>query len=304
VTPPRNAAASVRDRLLQRAKREGRPFEELLTYYAIERFLYRLSQTDHASRLVLKGALMLPLWGTSIARATRDIDMLGRVSMSAEAVETMVRECMQVVAEPDGLEYVTDSIVLSEIRKDERYGGVRATFQAGIERTRIHLQLDVGFGDVVTPSPVAISYPTLLDHPAPVLAGYPPVTAIAEKLNAIVDLGMANSRMKDYFDLWSLSRALELDGALLASAIAATFRRRETAIPPAPPVGLTAAFGSDAAKQQQWNAFLRRIRAVDALALHVVVDRVAAFLVPAIAVAARGESWVATWPPGGPWRSE
>jgi len=301
VTPPRNVAASVRDRLLQRAKREGRPFDEVLVYYAIERFLYRLSRTRHAQRLVLKGALMLPLWGSSIARATRDIDMLGRATMAPAEVEGIVRECMQVQVDADGLDFVPGSIVLDEIRKEERYGGVRTTFQARMERTKIHLQLDIGFGDVITPSTVEITYPTLLGDPAPVLAGYPAATAVAEKLEAIVDLGLANSRMKDYFDLWTIASALELDGRTLARAVAATFRRRGTALPSAPPVGLMAAFGDDDAKQRQWAAFVRRIRIPDAPPLSEVIGRIAAFLVPVLDAALSDVEWRATWPPGGPW---
>jgi hypothetical protein len=214
----------------------------------------------------------------------------------------MVHECMAVPVDADGLEFVPATIALSEIRKEERYGGVRANFEARMERTRIHLQLDIGFGDVVIPGSIEITYPTLLEHPAPVLAGYPAITAIAEKLNAIVDLGMANSRMKDYFDLWSMAGALELDGSWLARAVAATFHRRGTPLPAVPPVGLTPAFGSEPSKQQQWTAFVRRIRLDAPPSLSAVVERVAGFLVPILDTAAGGDQpWKATWRPGGPW---
>lgn len=302
MTPPHNAAASARDRLLQRAKKESRPFDEVLTYYAIERFLFRLAQTSHVERLVLKGALMLPMWGFSLARATRDIDMLGTTTMTSDEVGAMVRECMQVGVEPDGLEFLPGSIQLSEIRKEERYGGVRATFEARMERTKIHLQLDIGFGDVITPAAIEISYPTLLDQPAPTLSGYPAVTAIAEKLEAIVDLGLGNSRLKDYFDLWRLAGALELDAATLTRAVASTFRRRGTALPAVTPAGLTPAFGGDPTKQRQWSAFIRRIRISDAPTLATVVEQIAAFLQPVLEAAARSEPWPARWQAGGPWK--
>jgi hypothetical protein len=301
LTATRNRAASALARLLAKAKAGNRPFDEILIYYGIERFLYRLGRTPHAHRFVLKGALMLPLWGSSIARATRDIDMLGTTTMSPAEIEAIVRECMQVIVDPDGLEFLPDSIELSEIRKEERYGGTRATFQARMERTKIHLQLDVGFGDVVTPGPVEIHYPTLLEHAAPVLAGYTAVTAIAEKLSAIVDLGLANSRMKDYWDLWSISGALELHGPTLATAIAATFRRRGMPLPATQPPGLSDEFSADVTKRQQWNAFVRRLRVSEGPDLADVVNRTAGLLQPVLDALGRREDWDATWPPAGPW---
>lgn len=301
MTAGRNPAASARARLLQRARSEGRPFDEILTYYGIERFLCRLAQTRHRELLVLKGALMLPLWGTSVARATRDIDMLGRTVMTAGEVEQMVRDCIRAEVEPDGLVFLSESIALDEIRKLDRYRGVRATFEGRLERARVHLQLDIGFGDVVTPGAMDIVYPTLLAHAAPRLVGYPVATAIAEKLEAIVDLGMANTRLKDYFDLWSIAGALTLEGAVLRQAVVATFRRRDTPLPSTPPPGLCPAFGGDAAKERQWAAFVRRIRVRDAPRLREVVEFVARFLQPVLDAAARSEVLRATWVPGGPW---
>lgn len=202
MTGPKNLAASVRERLRHRAVADGRPFDEVLTYYAIERFLFRLSQTAHRDRFVLKGALMLPLWGMAMARATRDIDLLGRGTPTPDEIAGVIADCIAAEVPPDALEFDASSIETGKIREDERYGGIRATFLAYLERARIKMQVDIGLGDAVTPGVVTIIYPVLLELPAPKLFGYPVETTIAEKLEAIVDLGLANSRMKDFFDLW------------------------------------------------------------------------------------------------------
>jgi hypothetical protein len=302
MTAPRNVAASVHDKLLARAKREHRPFDEVLTYYGIERFLFRLGETPHVTRFVLKGALMLPLWGSKVVRATRDIDMLGATTMTQDEVARVIRDAMAVAVDPDGLDFLPDTIELTDIRAEEKYGGVRATFEARMDRAEIHVQLDVGFGDVITPGTLSIQYPTLLAGPAPRLSGYPPETAIAEKLEAIVDLGLANSRLKDYFDLWSLTGELALDGKTISAAVAATFRRRGTTLPSNLPAGLTDAFAKDQAKQRQWAAFVRRIRVENAPSLVEVVERTSMFFEPVLlALAAR--SILGTWAPGGPWTS-
>jgi predicted nucleotidyltransferase component of viral defense system len=296
VNRSKNLAASVRERLRQRAAHDGRPFDEVLTYYAIERFLFRLSRTPHRDRFVLKGALMLPLWGTSIARATRDIDLLGRGTPTLDEIAATIRDCMTVAVAPDAVEFDVSSIKTSEIREQERYGGIRATFLARLERARVKMQVDIGLGDVVTPDVVAITYPALLEMPAPELSGYPVETTVAEKLEAIVDLGLANSRMKDFFDLWSLLGNLDLDGATIAKAIGATFARRRTDIPIASPIGLTAEFANDRAKLVQWSAFVRRLRLEDPPSLNAVVNRIAAFAQPVFSAgisATDGSRWSA-----------
>jgi nucleotidyltransferase AbiEii toxin of type IV toxin-antitoxin system len=221
VTGPKNLAASIRERLRNRATAEHRPFDEVLAYYAIERFLFRLSKTPHRDHFILKGALMLPLWGATIARPTRDIDLLGRGSPTADQLAAVIADCIAADVPPDALSFDASSIETREIREQERYGGIRATFRATLERARIKMQVDVGLGDVVTPKPVMITYPALLELPAPELVGYPVETAIAEKLEALVDLGMANSRMKDFFDLSSLLGNLDLDGRTIAMKVIA-----------------------------------------------------------------------------------
>jgi hypothetical protein len=299
--PPKNIAASVRERLRQRAAAQGRPFDEVLTYYAIERFLFRLAQTPHRDRFVLKGALMLPIWGSALARATRDIDFLGRGTLEPEAVATIIADCIRVSVPDDGVVFDSASIKTSEIREDERYGGIRATFLGHLERARINMQVDIGLGDVVTPGIVDVAYPALFDLPAPELSGYPVETAIAEKLHAIVDLGLANSRMKDFFDLWTLLGHLDLDGETLVRAVGATFARRGTTIPSAAPIGLTETFAADRDKLAQWSAFCRRIRLADPQALGTVVARIAGFAQLVFSAASRAAPSPSRWSPGRGW---
>jgi hypothetical protein len=275
----KNLAASIREQLRKRAVAEARPFDEVLTYFAIERFLFRLSRTAHRDRFVLKGALMLPLWGTALARATRDIDLLGRGAVTPEQLANVITDCLTVEVPPDAISFDASTIKVTEIRENARYGGIRATFLGYLERAKINMQVDVGLGDVVTPAVVSIVYPALLELPAPELSGYPVETTIAEKLEAIVDLGLANSRMKDFFDLWCLLGNLEIDGAIVTAALQATFARRGTAIPQDPPVGLTEQFVTRD-KLAQWSAFTRRLRLDDPPDLAPVIARIAAFATP------------------------
>jgi hypothetical protein len=259
VTIPRikNMSASVRQRLLNYAQASGRPFGEVLQYYAMERFLYRLSVSPHSGRFLLKGALLLTAWRAAASRPTMDIDLLGRTSNEVERIVQLMQEVLQVDVPNDGIVFDPASFAAGAIREDADYSGVRVTFTGNLAAARIHMQIDIGFGDVVTPAPEKLSYPTILDFPAPVLFGYNRETAIAEKLQALVQLRMLNSRMKDYYDLWLLSRDPELNIATLREAIQRTFRNRNTAIEVAP-VGLSAEFCNDPVKQAQWQAFLKR----------------------------------------------
>lgn len=303
MTGPKNLTASVHARLLARAKAEKRPFDEVLTYYAIERFLFRLSRTAHRDRFVLKGALMLPLWGTSIARATRDIDFLGRGTLTVEEVGSVIRDCLAVEAPPDAINFDATTLAVDEIREDTRYGGIRATFLGYLERARINMQVDVGRGDAVTPGVVTITYPVLLGLPAPELVAYPVETTIAEKLEAVVDLGLTNSRMKDFFDLWSLLGNLELEGETMTTAVNATFTRRGTEIPTKAPVGLTEQFARDRTKLAQWSAFTGRLRIPDPPDLVPVTERIAAFAMP-VFTAIGGSTHVANrWLAARGWRA-
>ncbi|MFO1398101.1 MAG: nucleotidyl transferase AbiEii/AbiGii toxin family protein [Burkholderiales bacterium] len=280
-------AASIHARLLNRAKERGEDFNLLLTRYGIERFLYRLSQLPAREVLLLKGALLFDLWFDVPHRPTRDADFLGFGPKDAEALATTIRDICVVVAVDDGMVFDPESIAVEEIREDARYGGLRVRLLGKLGNARVTLQLDVGYGDAVTPGPEEAEYPTLLeDMPAPRLRTYPRASVVAEKLEAIVSLGMGNSRMKDYFDLRAMAREGALDEKLLGEAIAATFDRRRTAIPPRAPLGLSEEFWRDATKLAQWRAFKSRNR-LDAPELEAVAREIYDFVEKPLAIARR-----------------
>lgn len=284
----RNVAASARARLKNRSDATNEDYNLLLTRYGLERLLYRLSVSEHAPNFLLKGALLFLLWHELPHRPTRDADLLGFGADDVDSVVAVFRDVCAVACD-DGMLFNVDAIRGSVIRKQAGYGGVRIEIPASLDGAKLALQVDVGFGDVVTPQAQMVSYPVLLDdQPAPHLRAYPKYTVCAEKLQALCLLAMANTRLKDYFDLWLLLREGDLDNALLAQAIAATFARRGTALPPAWPIGLTDAFATDAAKQRQWQAFLRKNR-LDAPALTEVVSELRAVLAQPLD-AARGRT--------------
>lgn len=298
-----NIAVSVHTRLLNRAKAESRPFNELLQYYAMERFLYRLSRSAHADGFVLKGALMLQLWGGPLRRATKDIDLLGRSTVTVAELIEVVRACIALDVDDDGLRFDPRTVTGDEIRLAASYAGVRVRCGAYLGKARVALQVDVGFGDVVTPGVQEIEYPTLLDFDAPRLNGYTPETTIAEKLQAMVVLDMANTRMKDFLDIWSLAQCREFSGELLSRAIKATFGRRQTALPESTPIALTAGFHSSPAKQTQWRAYLRKGKVQGAAPpLNEAAMQIHAFVMPVVGALVRGAKYTCRWLPGGPWR--
>ncbi len=273
----RNLAASIRARLKNHADAAGEDFNLTLTRYGLERLLYRLSASTHAGRFLLKGALLFSLWYDQPRRPTRDADLL---AFGPDAIDAMVDTFREICAVPcdDGLILDPGSVRGAEIRKSAGYGGVRIELQARLDGARISLQADVGFGDVVTPGPVPVSFPLLLAGlPAPQLRAYPKATVIAEKLHAICLLGLANTRMKDYFDLDLLLQDDALDPAELRRAIEATFRRRKFPLPGDWPAGLSDVFAADLVKQAQRSAFLRKNR-LQAVPLPAVVGRLRAGL--------------------------
>lgn len=270
-------AASIHTRLSARAKVRGEIFQEVLTRYGIERFLYRLSLTPARDTLWLKGALLFDLWFDVPHRPTRDADFLGLGSADRDALQSVVRDACRIDV-PDGMRYEPDSIRVREIREDAHYAGLRVTLTGTLKNARCPVQLDVGYGDAVTPGPEEAVYPTLLDDlPAPRLKVYPRETVIAEKLEAIATLGIANSRMKDYFDLRALARDGAIDPLILSEAIRATFERRRTPLPVGILLGLDDQFARDKVKQVQWNAFLVKNR-LQGPTLDIVVREVRAFL--------------------------
>jgi predicted nucleotidyltransferase component of viral defense system len=296
-----NRAASVHQRLLNLAKGSGRPFNELLQYYAIERFLYRLSTSKYRDLFVLKGALTLMVWQTPVTRPTRDIDLLGRISNDLDAVRMVIAEVCQQSVDDDGLSFDSSTVVSERITEDANYEGARVRFQGRMGNARIPMQIDIGFGDVITPAPVPISYPAMLGGSVAELMAYNRETTIAEKLEAMVTLGQLNSRMKDFFDVWLLANNFEFDGGILSRAISQTFARRETQVDAAP-ICFTAAFASDPMKVSQWDAFIRTARLATVPSLAGTIVGIRAFLEPPLAAVALKKDFSMHWNAPGPWR--
>jgi hypothetical protein len=298
---PKNIAASVRQRLLDKARETGRPFNELLQYFAMERFLYRLSRSPYANKFVLKGALMLIVWEAPLSRPTMDIDLLGRIDNSIETIVEVTRQICRHEVEPDGIVFDVTGIEAENIAEDADYEGIRIRFRGSLDTARFIIQLDIGFGDIVVPSPEPTNYPTLLDLPAPRLRGYSRESTIAEKFEAMVKLGILNSRMKDFFDIWLMSRQFDFEGPIVAEAISKTFSTRGTNIQ-AKPIALARAFGEDLEKAAQWRGFVRKNRLVDVPQnLAEVVTAIADFLRPITEQLAAGRVFKATWKARGPW---
>jgi hypothetical protein len=299
--PVTDVAASVRQRLLNLARGRGVAFDQLLVYYAIERFLYRLSLTPWAERLVIKGATLLRVWDVPYARPTRDIDFLGRVPGSPDALISLVRECLAAEAADDGLRF-DDEITAGEIRVDDEYPGVRVVMRGDLSGARFRLQLDVGIGDDVVPDPAWVDYPALLpDLPAPRVLAYDPATSIAEKIEAMVKFGDGNSRLKDFYDVWLLATSLGFDGAALAGAIAATFLRRGTELPAVGSLLVTDEFVASRPIVTQWNAFRAKAGVDESLEFATVVQVIRAFVTPVLDAVSLGVPFEVEWPPTGPW---
>ena len=222
----KNIDASVRQRLLNLSRERNEDFNLILTRYAVERFLYRLSKSKHADRFILKGAMLTAIWIGEMHRPTRDLDLLGFGDPETEALRGVIKDICLVKVEKDGLEYEADSIEIEEIRENREYPGQRVKVNARLGNARIRIQIDVGFGDAVTPKAKIISFPVLLDYPAPRIRAYNKETQIAEKIQSMVFLGMANSRIKDFYDVFILSKTFSFDGNTLVKAIKATFERR------------------------------------------------------------------------------
>lgn len=301
--PVKDIAASVRQRLQDAARGSKRPFQEMLEYYAMERFLYRLSRSPHVARFVLKGALMFRAWGAPASRPTKDIDLLGRMENSVAAVVPVFQEVCAQEVEPDGMVYDAASVVGAAIKEDADYFGVRVTFRATLQNARVAMQIDVGFGDVVTPAPVLTDYPTILELPAPRLSGYSRETVVAEKFEALVKLGLVNSRMKDFYDLWLLSRQFDFNGPTVVAAVRRTFAQRVTTVAPLP-LALTQAFAGERDKQAQWKGFLRKSRLANVPdELPAVVTALGGFLLPVAEAAHKGAEFKQTWRAPGPWQA-
>ena len=297
----RNIGASVRDRLLNKARAEKLDFNLLLTRYALERMLYRLSISKQRDQFLLKGALLFDLWFDVPHRPTHDADFLGFGSAEIPHIEEIFRDICRIEAE-DGIAFQPDTVKAAEIRKEANYAGVRVTLLGMLDSARCAVQIDIGFGDAVVPGPDEVHYPVILgEMPGPHLHVYPRYTVVAEKLEALTSLGMLNSRMKDYFDLWILAKHSDFDGQILSRAVAATFDRRRTAVPTGVPIGLSDEFINDAQKGKQWQGFLRK-NALDTMSLATVVVDLRDFLMPVLAAIAAGGSHDYPWRAGAGWK--
>ncbi len=295
-----NLAASVRARLLNYSRETRQDFNQVLTRYAIERFLYRIGASPYADSFMLKGALLFDLWFDIPHRATRDADLLGFGSAELTSIESIFQELCRIEY-PDGMIFRPESVKVDEIRKEARYDGVRVILLGFLDGARCLVQVDIGFGDAVTPEAEDVQYPVILkDLAQPTMRAYPRYTVVAEKFDAVYSLGMANSRMKDYFDLYTLARYMDFDGATLGCAIKATFERRQTVVVDAAPIGLTDTFAKDSQKQTQWQAFLRK-NGIESVSFGEVVAVLAAFLLPVADAVFQGESFSHEWKAGGPW---
>ncbi|MBR0834120.1 nucleotidyl transferase AbiEii/AbiGii toxin family protein [Bradyrhizobium manausense] len=276
--PLKNVAASVRARLLNLAKERNEPFDLLLTQYALERLLYRLSISKYKDKFVLKGAMLLRHWLDDPHRPTRDLDLLGFGESDPQLTLGFFREIGSIQAD-DGVTFDTGTLEVDTVRDDSGYSGLRLKCYATIDGARMRIVIDIGYGDATEPGLNEIELLPLLDQPAPKLRAYPPETVIAEKFQAMVHLGLANTRLKDFYDIWVLARTYEFKDDRLARAIKATFERRKTAIPTDRPDALTKAFADDPTKIQQWTAFLQDV-AIDPGPLAGVVETLAVFLMP------------------------
>ena len=302
--PIRDMASSVKQRLLNLAKKHGEDFNFLLGRFAIERFLFRLSQSKHRKDFVLKGAMLFHLRSRQVPhRPTRDLDLLGTGMPDIARMEKLLQGVCRTQVPDDGLTFLADSVKGERIKEEDEYLGIRLHLEARMGAARIPLQIDVGFGDAITPSPTQEQLLTLLDFPQPSILVYPWESVIAEKFQAIVELGMDNSRMKDYFDLHYLAKTQAFDGPMLAQAIQAAFARRRTLLPDEPPVGLLPAFGEDPVKQTQWRAFARKLQIEEgAFSLSEIVADLHPFLVPPVKALLQKEAFAKSWMPGGPWK--
>lgn len=296
-----NIGASVHQRLRNAAESSGRTFNDLAQYYALERWLYRLSRSRHARDFILKGALMLVAWRAPVLRATRDIDLLARMSNDLDKIKEAVAAVSRTEVVEDGLFFDAETVSAERIAEDADYEGVRAKFRGRLATTRLAMQIDFGFSDVITPGPVDITYPTILDYPAPLLRAYNRETAVAEKFEAMVSLGSLNTRMKDFFDVWLLATASDFRGTELQEAVSATFARRGTPVDGNPQV-FAPEFALERSKQAQWAGFLKHMRPSHAPADFAgVVAVVRNFMAPLHSATARGIGFSAEWKHPGPW---
>lgn len=298
-----NIQASIRDRLQNIARETNRPFAEILQYYGMERFLYRFSRSKYADKFILKGALLFTVWQIPERRTTLDIDFLARYNNQTASIEAVVKDICEVPVGPDGLTFDSKNVQGRKIKEDADYEGVRIKFLGFLERSRIPMHIDVGFGDIVYPKTKAVDYPVILDFPKPRLKGYPAESVISEKFEAMVKLGLLNSRMKDFYDIWLMMRQFEFSGLNLAEALKRTFEHRRTELPKTKPLFADEIYDEKSDRQILWKAFLRKNdikHAPEKLA--ITAKEIEKFLIKPLDAIKKGNRFNAEWKASGTWR--
>jgi len=280
--PIKNKSASVRQLLLNKSKITGKTFNELLQYYAMERWLYRLSCSEYKNNFILKGALLFTALNIDISRSTKDIDFQGRMDNNPENIEKVMKSICTQQVEDDGIIFDNNTVKVEPIVKDSTYQGVRSIIHGTLGTAKISIQIDIGFGDIITPEPSTAIYPAILDFSMPEIRTYTLETVIAEKLEAMIKLGTLNSRLKDFFDIWLLSKKFSFNGNILSQAINATFNHRETKII-IDPVAWTKEFALDHSRQLQWNSFIKKKRVEEIPdSFEKITDDIKHFLYPVL----------------------
>lgn len=295
-----NVSQSVRDRLLNRTRETGEDHQVVLTRFALERLLYRISQLPEGDNFALKGAFAFLVWEGKLSRQTRDLDLLGSGPPDTKRLEEILVHACEADVEDDGIQFRPNSLEVAPIREGAEYEGIRAELKAYIGSARLRLQIDVGFGDTVVPHAQRKTFPGLLDFPEPEIKTYPPETVVSEKVHGMVRFGRANTRMKDFYDVWRISKTLQLGGDNLVEAFQSTFECRETALPLKPPVAITETFVEQSGKKRQWQAFAQQIGRSD-LRLRALVDRLRKFLLPVLRAATKKEQSLGRWYPDKGW---
>ncbi len=298
-----NIQASIRDRLRNKVKETNRSFAEILQYYGMERFLYRFSRSKYADKFVLKGALLFTAWQIPERRVTLDIDFLAHYDNQIASIEAVIKDVCAAVVEPDGLVFDAKTVQGRKIKEDADYEGVRVKFIGFLERAHIPMQIDVGFGDIVYPKTKVIDYPVILDFPKPHLKSYPVESVISEKFEAMIKLGLLNSRMKDFYDIWLIMRQFDFNGSNFTQALKRTFEHRKTDIPAGKPLFAEEIYDEESDRQALWSAFLRKRdikHAPDKLA--VIAQEIENFLVEPLSALNKGIEFRKEWKAPGQWK--
>jgi predicted nucleotidyltransferase component of viral defense system len=271
---------SLQDKLRNIAKSAGKDFQLILTRYFQERLLFRLSQSEYNEHFCLKGGALLYALERETSRPTLDLDLLSlKIRIDKARFDEIFRKICNIISPQDGVQFDIEKISVVEIMEQRRYAGLQIKIPVSLGTMRQLIKIDIGFGDVVTPPPGKMTYPTLLDMAAPEIQAYSPETVIAEKFEAMIDLAESNSRMKDFYDVYQLLSKKRYAPETLKSAIAQTFQNRQTILRPNHPL-FTADFANDPSRRQLWASFLRRTKLDESLGLDTVLGLIREVLKP------------------------